>query len=792
MLFSYKLLSELVDLSLTDPKTVRDRLTFSGFEVEDMHPLASASKLCIGKILTCEKHPDSDHLHLLTVDLGNKYGIKNIVCGAKNARAGIKVIVALEGCVLPFLNETIKKGMIRGKESDGMCCSLLELGVPSESLDENSPSKDGIEELCEEAPIGETDVLSYLGLDDTIFDINVLPNRPDCLSYFGMAREISALMSLPMKKAPEFQKNTIPSQFVVKSETDSCPRFDILRITDVKVKAKTPDRIKNFLSASGIRPVSPIVDLGNFSMLLSGQPLNMYDARKNQAGDYHVVDNLDSVSVKTFDGKDLILKKDDLVVMEGNRPVSVAGIMALDSGAVSDSTKDFDIEAGIFYHVNVRHTSARLGLSSPSSQLFAKERNPKMVDEALAITLRLLPEFLDAYKVFSYSSFNAVKDEEKPVEFSLELLNHRLGGNYTEEEANKVFENYRIRRVGNLLYPPMDRVDLLEQCDIDEEVYRYFGAERLVATLKNYPITQGGLNPEQRKRREIREMLVSMGFDEILSYTLIDEKMDKMIRVFTKEESYRLLNPMTKDHEIVRSDLLPSMLQTMDYNLTHNNPDLRLFEISNVDNPKKGSHLYLSVGLLGKKYETENYDGEDFSFFDMKGIITSVFQKIGIPETRYRLTYSKNPAFHPYASVDVFVGKDFAGTFGRVHPTLRKENVYLAEIDLGFLLELKGLKTKFVKFSADTQVRRDLSFKANESTSYKKLIDTIKSCKDTYLDHVSLFDRFVDEKTKDSYIGVSLYFQREGKTLKGEEIEDAVKRIVTAVKSNLGISLRGE
>lgn len=792
MLFSYKLLSELVDLSGTNPETVRNRLTFSGFEVEDMYPLASASKLCIGKILTCEKHPDSDHLHLLTVDLGDRFGIKNIVCGAPNARAGIKVIVAMEGCVLPHLNETIKKGMIRGKESDGMCCSLLELGVPSDSLDENSPSKDGIEELSDDAPIGETDVLSYLGLDDTIFDINVLPNRPDCLSYFGMAREISALMSLPMKKAPEFDKGSIPCQFSVSSQTDACPRFDILRITDVKVKAHTPDRIKNFLSASGIRPVSPIVDLGNFSMLLSGQPLNMYDAKKNPSGKYRVVDDLDSVNVKTFDGKELLLKKDDLVVMENDRPVSVAGIMALDSGSVSDNTQDFDIEAGIFYHVNVRHTSARLGLSSPSSQLFAKERNPRMVDEALAITLSLLPEFLDSYKVSSYSSFDSVKEEEKPVEFSLELLNHRLGGNYTEEEANHVFENYRIRRIDNLLYPPKDRVDLLEQCDIDEEIYRYYGADRLVATLKDYPITQGGLNPEQKKRREIREMLVSMGFDEILSYTLVDEKMDQMIRVFTKEESFRLLNPMTKDHEIVRSDLLPSMLQTMDYNLTHNNPDLRLFEISNVDNPKKGSHLYLSIGLLGKKFVSENYRGEDFNFFDMKGVIASVFQKIGIPETRYRLAYSKNPAFHPYASVDVFVGKDFVGTFGRVHPNLRKENVYLAELDLGFLLSLKGLKTKFAKFSADTQVRRDLSFKASETTSYKKLVDTIRSCKDTYLDHVSLFDRFVDEKTKDTYIGVSLYFQRDGKTLKGEEIEDSVKRIVQAVKSGLGISLRGE
>lgn len=791
MLFSYKLLSELVDLSSLTPEKVRDRLTFSGFEVEDMEPLASASKLCIGKILTCEKHPESDHLHLLTVDLGSTYGIKNIVCGAPNARAGIKVIVALEGCVLPALNETIKKGVIRGKESDGMCCSLLELGVKADSLDENSPSKNGIEELDDDAEIGNTDVLAYLGLDDTVFDINVLPNRPDCLSYYGMAREISALLNVKMKDAPTFDFKSISKKLNVSSETNACNRFDILRITDVKVKSETPKKIKNYLTASGIRPVSPIVDIGNYAMLLSGQPFNMYDASKNEAGTYVVKDDFDDVKVKTFDEKELTLKKDDLVVTDSKNPLCVAGIMALDSACVTSNTTSFDIEAGIFYHVNIRHSSSRLGLSSPSSQLFGKERNPLMVDEALAIIVSLLDEFLDSYKVEAYGSFNNVNNDVKGVEFSLDKLNHRLGGNYTEAEVDEVLKAYRVKKIDGLLYPPVDRVDLLEQCDFEEEVYRYFGAERLIATFKNYPITTGGLSPEQRKRREIREMLISLGFDEILSFTLIDEKMDKMIRVFNNFDSYKLVNPMTKDHEIVRSDLLPSMLQTMDYNITHNNPDLKLFEISNVDNPKAGSHLYLSLGLLGKHYVSENYDGVEYNFFDIKGIITSIFNKIGVPETRYRLMYSKNTAFHPYASVDIYVGKDFVGTFGRVHPSLRKDNVYLAEIDLGYLLALKGLKTKFTKFSSETMVRRDISFKSKDDVSYKKLIDTIKSVKDTNLDHVSLFDKFSDDNN-DTFIGVSLYFQREGKTLKGEEIDDSVSRIINAVKANLGLSRRGE
>lgn len=790
MLFSYHLLSKLVDLSKVDPKTLRDRLTFSGFEVEDMKPLAEASKLCIGKILTCEKHPDSDHLHLLTVDLGDELGIKNIVCGAPNARVGLKVIVALEGCVLPALNTTIKKGKIRGYESDGMCCSLIELGISADDLDENSPSRNGIEELSDDAVVGNRDVLSYLGLDDTVFDINVLPNRPDCLSYFGMAREISALLSLPMKEIRHFDLSKVEKKLEVVSNTDACSRFDILRIADVKVKNETPKQIRNYLSASGIRPVSPIVDLGNFCMLLSGQPFNMYDALKNSDGLYTVVDDVES-KVETFDHKELDLKKDDIVVLHDSLPVSLAGIMSLLPGCITDSTEDFDIEAGIFYHVNVRHTCSRLGLSSPSSQLFSKERNPLMVDEALDIMILLLDQFLSSYRIEAYGSFRKQDEPVHPVEFSLEKLNHRLGSSYTEEEVDKVLECYRIVRKGNLLYPPKDRVDLLEQCDIDEEVYRYYGSSRLTPTMVGYPITEGGLSPLQKKKREIREMLVSKGFMEILSYTLIDEKMDHLIRVFTKEDGYRLINPMTKDHEIVRSDLLPSMLETMDYNITHNNPDLKLFEISNVDNPKKGSSLVLSVGLLGRKFECDECHLLPFDFFDLKGVCMDVFSLIGIPETRYRIQYSKNPAFHPFASVDVYVGKDFVGTYGRVHPTLRKDNVYLLELDLGYLLSLKGLKTKFTRFSTETMVRRDLSFLMKEDVSYRKLIDTVKSVKDTKLDHIALFDDFKDENSN-TYLGISLYFQREGKTLKGEEIDDSLNRIVQAVKSNLGLKLRGE
>ncbi len=788
MLFSYKLLSKIVDLSKTDPVSLRNRLTFAGFEVEGMNVAASGDKLIIGQVLTCVKHPDSNHLHCLTVDLGKEEGIRNIVCGAPNVRVGLKVIVALVGCHLPALNETIEKGVIRGQESDGMCCSLAELGVSKDLLSEKQVG--GIEELPNDAPIGERNVLGYLGLDDTILDINVLPNRPDCLSYIGMAREISSLTSFAMKSIPSFDSSKIKKTVKADSLSKFCPRLDILRIDNVVAKKSTPMPIVRFLEASGLRSVSPIVDLGNFSMLLTGEPINMYDALKNPTNNYVVKDDFEG-NFTTFDNKVLALKKNDLVVTDGVKPLCLAGIMAGKDACVSDNTKDIAVEFAIFYHANIRRTSARLGLSSPSEQLFAKERNPKMINEAIGVTLKLLDDFLDKYEITAYDSFDSTDQTRKGFVYSLDKTNSRLGSDYSEEEANQVLKAYRIKKEGNTLYPPIDRVDLLEQCDIDEEIFRYYGSSRIKASFDNYPITIGKLNDSQKNLRSIRELLVSRGLLECLSYTLIDEKADKSIRVFSQGESYKILNPMTKDHEYVRQDLLPSLLMVMDYNIKHSHPDLALFETSPIDTPK-ANHEYLGIILKGNTSLTEGLQSRPYDFFDLKGLIEAIMSKLGIPETRYRLVYSTNKAFHPKASADIYMGKDLVGTFGQLHPHVYSEKVFAAELDLGYLLDLRGTSTKFKALNPLALVRRDLSFKVNDEVSFAKLKKTILQTKDSLVKEVSLFDDFHDPKTDSHYLGLYVYIGKDDGTLKDSEINDSMNKITSNVKTVLGLTLRGE
>ncbi len=790
MLFSYKTLSTLVDLTSISPEELRKRLTFSGFEVEGMEKLAQASELVIGEVLTCVNHPDSDHLHVLTVDCGGE-GIKHIVCGAKNVRKGLRVIVALEGCVLPALGETIKKGKIRGEVSEGMCCSLLELGVSKDSLDENSPSLDGIEELPSDAPIGERHVLDYLGLEDVILDINVLPNRPDCLSYIGMAREIAALFSRELFPLPTYKLSSLKDNIHVRSKTINCARIDMLRINDVKPKKETPLYIKRTLMANGIRSLSPLVDLGNYSMLLTGQPLNLYDADDNTGDDYIVSDDFDG-DFTCFDGKTIKLIPGDLVISDKEAPLCLAGIMAGEKASIRPSTKNIVIEAASFYHASIRYTSARIGVSSFSSQLFAKERNPKLIPEALSVTIALLPEFLEKYELGSYSSFNRAETENKPFAFSLDALNARLGSSYTEEEVDQVLKAYRIQKCkdGKLL-APIDRVDLNEQCDIDEEVFRYFPAERITPSLKNFPITHGKLSDVQKKKKEIRELLVSRGLNEILSFTLISEKEDESIRVFQNEKGFKIINPMTKDHEIVRSDLLPSLISTVDYNKAHQNKNLALFEISPIDTPK-GNHLYLSIALFGNKMGRDEYLSRPYDFFDLKGYVFAVLKKIGLSDTRFRIAYSKNPKFHPNCSADIFVGKDLVGTFGQLHPSFYEDKLYVAELDLGKLLALKGMNTKFVPFSTFPEVRRDLSFRMNDRVDYALLRKTILHVPDTNVQDVCLFDEFVDKVTSITYLGVSVFLGKEDGTLKESEISSSIKKITDCCKAELGLTLRGE
>ena len=369
MLVSLRELKKYVDIEGLSAEEIANKLTFSGVEVEEISTLASGTNLVIGHILSCENHPDSDHLHVLNVDLGSKYGVQQIVCGAPNARKGLKVIVSRVGAKLP--GGEIKASVIRGVESNGMCCSLLELGVDSKYLSEYQTK--GIEELPEDAPVGEENVLGYLGLDDTVLNLKVLANRPDLLGLYNVAREVGAIFDRKVNIPSFSYKADFNTDLVVDSKTDLCKQFSGCEIKGIKIKP-SPKWMSDFLMSEGVRSINNIVDIGNYVMLLTGQPLHMYDADKLDKNSLIVKSDYVGDFV-ALDEKTYSIKENDLVITCNDKPMCLGGVMGSLECAVDENSKRIIIESASFDGATIRRTSNRLGLASESSSRFVKGTN---------------------------------------------------------------------------------------------------------------------------------------------------------------------------------------------------------------------------------------------------------------------------------------------------------------------------------------------------------------------------------------------------------------------------------
>lgn len=783
MLHSYNLLNEFIEIYDLTAEEIAHKLTFSGFEVEGFHPLVRASHIVSGRIISCENHPDSDHLHLLKVDCG-KFGVQDIVCGAPNARLGLYVLVALPGAELPAIGATIKKGVIRGQESNGMCCSLLELGIEKSVLSENSPSLNGIEELPEDVELGDEKILEHLGLVDYLFDINILANRPDCLSVYGMAKELAAILDRPLRNIELPSLGNLESRIEVSSKTDSCKAFSLLEISSF-IEGKTPLKMVRYLQAMGIRSINLIVDIGNFSMLLTGQPLHMYDLSKMKSDRFVVKDDYEG-NFLALDNKEYDLIKGDIVVTDGNEPLCLGGVMGGKNVECDDNTSHIGIEAAYFYHAAVRHTVNRTGLASDSSARFIKGVNPHLLNMSLAFTLKLITALSPATKILSYTSYSKVEEYNSNIEYTLSYINHRLGSSFTQEEIDDVLRRIRVERKEDKLYPPYDRLDLKEMCDITEEVFRLNDPSRIVPSLDCLPIVHGSLTEEQVKRRRIREHLVENGFLETLTYALVDADKINEWSVFNNSDPYTILNPMTADHMYVRTDLLPSLVEVAEYNIAHKNSDFDLFEVSSID-LKKGSKTYLALVMSGKRNAQGQLNNVNKDFYDIKGAIVSVFELLGINNKRYSLIPSKNPCFHPGRSADIFVGKDIIGSFGELHPTINKHGLLAGEIDLNQVYAIKSGKTKFASFSVFPTVTRDLSFTCPRDLEAQTLIDCVQKSGGQLVKSVDVFDVYEKEEVKSIAITIVLSGDH---TLTESEIQETINNIIEKTKLNLKVSLK--
>ena len=791
---SYSWLQKHVDLEGLTPEMVADKLTFAGAEVEGISYLAKGTNLVIGEILSCENHPDSDHLHVLQVDEGKNYGVCQIVCGAPNARKGLKVIVARPGAKLPEVE--IKPSVIRGVESNGMCCSLLELGVDGKFLSDYQ--KAGIEELPLDAPVGEENVLGYLGLDDVVLELSLLPNRPDLYALNNVAREVGCLFERKVALDELHDHPLKKSSFTVGSSSSGCTMFSARVVRGVKTKP-SPRWLQNVLTSSGIRSINNIVDIGNFVMLVTGQPLNMYDLDKLPEPSLIVRDDLKEDFV-AMDENTYSLIPGDLVVTSAGKPMCLAGIMTADSCKVDDNTKNIVIEAAYFMGAPIRHTSSRIGLSSDSSQRFCKGTNPHQAEYVQRFTTEMLVRYAEAEEIEETVLFDEMDHSQKKLETSLSYINGRLGTSFSLEEVVSTLRRdyFEVEVAGDklLVTVPSFRIDIDGQADLSEEVIRILGYENVPSVLPSLELALNGLTPKQKAERDIRYALLHQGYDEVVTYSLLGEEESKAFDYFPRGDIYRLQNPMTVEREYVRPTLASSLLGVASYNMNRQNKRGAFFELSDIDTKGHPSR-HLGILLYGEKPARMGENKRNYDFYDLKGIFASLMESLGINENRYRiLPWGKGgEEMHPYQSAELYIGKTFIGYLGTLHPTaLKRYDLKAAaymELDLEEILNVKVSPIKASVPPRFPSLTRDLALlvplKVNFETLKRELLRV-----DPLIIKAEPFDLYKGEGVPEGYVSlaVSLTLQSKEKTLSEAEVAAVLKKALDNVAVTLGARMR--
>ena len=602
--------------------------------------------------MTCEAHPDSDHLHVCTVNVGKE--ILNIVCGAPNVEKGQKVIVALEGAELPG-GIKIKKGIIRGKESNGMICSLLELGIESKYLSEED--KKGIHVLGNDAKPGD-DPIKYMGLDDEIIDFDLTANRGDLLSILGMAYEIGAIYDKKVKDMDLSHKENnedINNTFSLDIKTDNCKMFLAKRALNIEIK-ESPDFIKNRLLASGIRPINNVVDISNYVMLETGQPLHFYDADKLK-GKIQVRMAENKEKLTTLDGIERKLSENDIVISDGERAIGLAGVMGGLDTEIEENTKNVIIETAIFDGVKVRLTSKKI-VRSEASNRFEKGLDPNRTYMAAERACTLLEKYANAEISKGTCIYDKTEKENKQIKIKLSKINNLLGSCLKIEEVVDIFRRLgfsaNVEEETITVSVPRRRIDIDIEEDLIEEVGRIYGVNNIEGKLPVVPTVPGDYD---RDIRNLRNKMISLGLNETLSYILIN---DKEAKDFTTDEfePVKLLDPMSEDRNTLRYTMITSLFKIYEHNAARENKDVSIFEIGKgffKHGDKYGEDLKLSILMSGKFY-TGIGSQRNVDFYILKGILEQMLDSFGY-ENRYSFVEPKDISkdFHPGQTADIIV-----------------------------------------------------------------------------------------------------------------------------------------
>lgn len=791
---SVEWLKEYSDINVST-KELADKLTMTGTKVETIEQKGNNIKnVVVGKILEIEKHPDADKLIVTKVNIKDE--ILQIVTGANNVKVGDIVPIAKNGSELPG-DIKIKTGMLRGIESCGMMCAVTELGL--DLSDYPDQIEHGIMILPQdyERFLGEN-IVDVLNLKEDILDFEITSNRPDCLSIEGLGREVAATLKEEFKN-PHKNLNTVETtkgDFIkVDIEaTDLCYRYIARKLNNVKI-GPSPDWIKRRLKACGIRSINNIVDITNYVMLELGQPMHAFDINSIKGKHIIVRKAEDEEIITTLDGEKHKLDHTMLVIADEEKPVAVAGVMGGLNSEIEDNTETVIFESAIFNGGNVRITAKKLGIRTESSGRFEKglpaENAIRAINRAVELAEQIGAGVAEATIIDVYPT----KQEIKTLKFEPERINNLLGTNISTDEMVKILDKLEIRLDGENLKVPCFRVDIERTADIAEEILRINGYDKLKSTLINAESTIGLKNKLQKLVDRIKELLVNKGFSEMYSYGFISPADFEKCNINLDNSVIKLKNPLGEDFSIMRTSMLPTVLQSVATNYNKKNKNVQLFEIGKVFSDEEGNIVKGEVPNEEQKLAFAVY-GENAEFYIIKGIIENILEISNIQ--RYQLERENQDAsMHPGKSAKIMIGKDTICTFGEVHPQVTEnygigEKVYFAVLDTSKLAKYGKDAKKYSPIPKYPAVERDIAVIVDEEIEAGQIEKIIAKRAKNILETVQLFDIYRSEKLGENKksMAYSLTFRAKDKTLTDDEITKTMNNIIADLEKELRANLR--
>ncbi len=780
---------DYIDIESEDLVELAKKITRAGINIEKVIT-NHIDNLVVGKVIECKMHPDSDHLHVCKVDVGNE--ILQIVCGAPNVRENLKVIVALVGAKLPGDFE-IKSSKIRGVTSNGMLCALYELGLAEKT--EEAYNR-GVEEIDNSIKIG-VDPIKALGLEQVLYELDIHKHRNnDCYYHIGFAYEIAAILNkkvtLPDDSYNEIEDN-INNHFSLKVKSNKCSYYLAKMVTDVKI-ADSPDFIKRRLLAYGMRPINNVVDISNYVMLEYGQPLHFFD--KDMLGDKIIVrDAQEQEKITTLDGKNRILKNSDIVIADKEKAVCIAGVMGGISTEVTDKTKNILIESAIFDAVSIRYTASSLNLGSEASIRYGKGLNYEYTKKALDRACHLLEKYADAKILSGIVKHDNIDKSDKIVTFKAADVDKMLGITIStadmKHELDRLLFEYKLDGDIFTVNIPKRRLDIDPNVnDIAEEIGRLYGYSNLVSTLPKSSIRRGGYVGDVKYRKLISKRLRSLGLNETKTYTLISPNMAECFK-YEQLENVILPNPMSIDKSVVRTSLISSLLNVYDYNKARKVNDVFLYEISKVYDKNYNEDTKICILMKGSYLETSWSNNKNkVDFYLIKGVIENLFDYLGL-KNRYEFEKALINDIHPGISAKIYLDKEEIGIIGKVHPLIRKDDIYVAEFSMNKLIKVvKPLKYK--QALRYPEIKKDLSFIVKKDVSASYLLKQIKKSGGRLLLNIEIFDVYTGDNVgeDEKSIAFNLIFGDYNRTLTDQEVMEQFNKIINDVTTNCNAILR--